>query len=265
MANPLQTEGYAASPIQLRGRRENSASDLGKMALLLLSLLWGAVGSPCAGEEKPQGQLLFLVARPSILDPIFEHSVVVMVPLEGEPLIVGLIVNKPTRLPLKNLFPKSPALKNRSENAYMGGPVDMAAPSLIFHARKPPKQVMLLYDDVYLSFDPQFIERILENPKQTGDLRLFLGRAQWAPEQLQGEALRGSWYSLRAEGEVIFEGDSEHLWNKLHERARPPSNVENRMPHRSDAEPRFAANRSSPFLLPATPSSALPAYLMSAE
>jgi len=45
-----------------------------------------------------------------------------MVPTTGEPLIVGLVVNKPTRLPLVKIFPESPALKDRTENAYMGGP-----------------------------------------------------------------------------------------------------------------------------------------------
>jgi putative AlgH/UPF0301 family transcriptional regulator len=88
---------------------------------------------------------------------------------------------------------------------------------------------MPLYDDVYLSFDPKLISKLLQDPKQTGDMRLFLGRAQWAPEQLEGEALRGSWYSLRAEGEVIFDRDSEHLWKRLHERAQPQNNVENQI------------------------------------
>jgi putative transcriptional regulator len=154
--------------------------------------------------------------------------VVLMLPLEGEPLIVGLIVNKPTRLPLIELFPKSPTLKKSSDDAYLGGPIDVSTAALVFHAPKAPKQAMQLYDDVYLSFDGKLISRLMQDPKQTGDVRLFLGRAQWDPEQLQGEALEGSWYSLRAEGEVIFDRDSEHLWKRLHERARPPASVENR-------------------------------------
>jgi len=157
---------------------------------------------------------------------------------------VGLVINKPTQLPLVKLFPESAALNNRSENAYIGGPVDMASPALIFHAPKAPKQAMPLYDDVYLSFDAKLISKLMHDPKQTGDLRLFMGRAQWAPEQLQGEALEGSWYSLRAEGEVVFDRDPEHLWNRLHDRARPPSSVENRMSQPSGGQLRTA--RASP-------------------
>ena len=40
-----------------------------------------------------------------------------------------------------------------------------------------------------------------------------------APEQLQGEVLEGSWYSLRAEGKVIFDRDAENFWKRPHERA----------------------------------------------
>jgi putative transcriptional regulator len=185
---------------------------------------------PCRGEDKPNTKVLFLVARSSILDPFFERSVVLMLPLQGEPLIVGLVVNKPTQLPLLKIFPKSPALKNRSENAFLGGPVDMEVPALAFHSRKPPKQAIPLYGDVYLSFDGKFISKVMQDPKETGELRLFMGRAQWAPAQLQGEALQGSWYSLRAEGEVIFDRDTEHLWKRLEERAEAPKSVQERMP-----------------------------------
>jgi putative transcriptional regulator len=187
-------------------------------------------GNPGRAEEKSKTKLLFLVARPSIQDPFFEKSVILMLPIEGEPWIVGLIVNKPTRLPLLKLFPESPALKNSTENAYLGGPVDMASGALIFHAPQPPKQAMLLYDDVYLSFDADVISERFQDPKPAGDMRLFLGRSQWAPAQLQMETLQGSWYSLRAGGEVIFERDSEHLWKRLHDRAQPPTRADNWTP-----------------------------------
>jgi putative AlgH/UPF0301 family transcriptional regulator len=217
--------------------------------LLLLGALWGLGGKPCWGEDTPKDKLLFLVARPSILDPVFEHSVVLMVPLTGEPSIVGLIVNKPARLRLFELFPKNPILKDSTEDAYLGGPMDVAAPALVFHSQKPPKQALLLYDDVYLSFDSKFIVKLMQDPKQSGDMRLFLGRAQWAPEKLQDEASEGSWYSLRAEGSVIFDRDSEKLWKRMHERARPPASVENRMTHPTKVQFRTAPAYSPTFLL----------------
>jgi putative transcriptional regulator len=228
MAHVLKPNHSPASGGRWPNRGKIAAWGCGAL-LLLLCGLWGLTGYPGWGEEKPSTKLLFLVARRSITDPIFARSVVLMLPIKDEPLVVGLIVNKPTRLPLVKIFPESAALKNRSDNAYLGGPVDVAAPALLFHAPKPPEQAMLLYDDVYLSLDPDFISGLLQDPKQTGDMRLYLGRSQWAPAQLEGEALRGSWYSLRAEGKVLFDPDSEHLWDRLHQRAQPPTSVENRI------------------------------------
>ncbi len=246
MAHARERSGHLASGGRWWGREKKTASAVGRAALLLWALS-GVGGNLCWGEEKPKSELLFLVARGTMADPFFAQSVVLMVPLEGEPLIVGLIVNKPTRLPLLKLFSDIPALKNRTENAYFGGPVDIAAPALAFHAQKRPKQALLLYDDVYLSFDADFISKLLQDPKQKGDVRVFLGRSQWAPEQLQGEALRGGWYSLRAEGEVVFDHDSEHLWKKLRDRARPPSSVQEWTPRAPLLVQSWAARRAPQF------------------
>ncbi len=206
--------------------------------LILAGAVAGAAGRSCRAEDKPSDKLLFLVARTNILDPVFEKSVVLMLPLQDEPLIVGLIINKPTKLQLLKIFPDSPTLKNSTEDAYLGGPVDMESGALAFHTAKAPKQALFLYDDVYLTFDSKQITKLLRDPKQTGDMRLFLGRAQWDPGQLQREALEDSWYSLRAEGNVIFEHDTENLWKRMHERAQPPSSVENAMPHTSRVKDR---------------------------
>ncbi len=215
-----------------RGTPDEKPSPAWLLAALFLvaGLLAGPSSTPCWSEQKPESKLLYLVARPSILDPLFAKSVVLMLPLTGEPLVVGLILNKPTHIPLAKLFPGSRPLKERTDTAYMGGPVDPDTAALVFHSPRPFDQAMPLYDDVYVTFDLKFITSRLKDPKQTGDVRLFLGRAQWDPKQLQDEAFDGSWYSLRAEGQVIFEGDSAKLWQRMHVRARPPSSVQNLMP-----------------------------------
>jgi putative transcriptional regulator len=244
------------SPAAIRGqvpRNKTSSAFFGAALLLVFSLIGEAAINPCWGEQKPQTKLLYLVARRSIEDPLFAKSVVLMLELKGEPLVVGLIVNKPTDVRLQELFPENRLLKGRADTAYVGGPVDPQTPALVFHSSKPFDQAMLLYDDVYVTFDMKFIAARLKDPKQVGDLRLFLGRAQWAPKQLQDEAFRGSWYSLRAEGDVIFEGDSEHLWQRMHERARPPSSVEYIMPQTLEGRFWAASSGLLRFSLPIFP------------
>jgi putative transcriptional regulator len=182
-----------------------------------------------AAQDKPnkegsEDQPLFLIARPELGDPIFKESVVLMFPSSVEAEkgpVVGLIVNKPARIALNEIFPNEKALKNRSETTYFGGPVDPRTPSVVFRSSKAAKQATLLFGDVYVSFDPDFIEELLKKPEKTPDLRLFLGRSQWAPAQLQNEIALGAWHGLRAESSLIFSANPEYLWRNLFERAEP--------------------------------------------
>jgi putative transcriptional regulator len=196
---------------------------------LLLVLSMTAVN---AAQDKPnkgdaEDKTLFLVARPEQGDPIFKASVVLMFPSSmttGAGLVVGLIVNRPARVALSEIFPNDDALKNSSETAYFGGPVYPRAPGVVFRSSKAVKQATLLFGDVYVSFDPDFIKELLKKPEKTPDLHLFVGRSQWAPVQLQYEMAKGAWYSVQAETNLIFSASPQSLWHKLLERAEP-SNV----------------------------------------
>jgi putative transcriptional regulator len=193
---------------------------------LLLVLSMTPVHEP---QDKPkegnsEDKTLFLVARPDLRDPIFKESVVLMFPPSVGPeegLVVGLIVNRPARVALSEIFPADKTLKDRSENVYFGGPVDPRVPGVVFRSSKAAKQAALLFGDVYVSFDADFIKELLKEPEKTPDLHLFVGRSQWAPAQLEIEMAVGAWYSMRAETNLIFSASPQSLWRKLLERAEP--------------------------------------------
>ena len=184
-----------------------------------------------AAQDKPnrgggEDKTIFLVARPEIGDPLFKESVVLMFPssvLAIEGLVVGLIINRPARVALSEIFPDDDALKNRSETAYFGGPVDPLAPGVVFRSNKAVKQAALLFGDIYVSFDPDFIKELLKKPEETPDFRLFVGRSQWVSAQLKNEKAKGAWYSVRAETNLIFSPSPQSLWRNLFERAEPPN------------------------------------------
>lgn len=170
---------------------------------------------------------MFLVARPEMGDPTFSHSVVLLFPASieasdgSERIIVGLIVNRTARVHLSEIFPDEKTLKDRTETAYFGGPVAVHAYCALFRSPKEFKQAVHLFADVYVSFDADFIKEHLKTAGETSDLRLFLGRSQWAPEQLHNEMDLGAWYSVSAETNLIFSSNPEYLWNSLMERAAP--------------------------------------------
>jgi len=187
--------------------------------LLLICLLFLAPPARAAQNEK--GQIEILIAREQVDDPFFQHSVVVMLPETESQMVVGLIINKPTRLTLGKLFPDSPQLKSRTDRAYFGGPVDVSTPSMAFRSEKEPDNTVRLYGDVYLTFDSDQISSTLQSPKPGAGPRLFLGRAQWAPGQLDNEIRMGGWYRIKVEGNVVFSPDPDKLWPRLHARAAP--------------------------------------------
>lgn len=186
------------------------------LPVLLLLVIFIGIAALGGAAQNATGKSLFLVARRELSDLLFKESVILMLPSTDTDLIVGLIVNKPTRVPLRDVFPKSSALKDRSDTVYFGGPVDVQEPGVLFLASKPSQQAIHLAGDLYVSFDSDFIEGILVKPEeQVREVRLFLGRAQWAPVQLQAEIFRGAWYSKQEENSWIFKRDPENVWPAL--------------------------------------------------
>lgn len=190
-------------------------------AIFILCAASWLAGKPTEQAQKPEEKPFYLVARPELRNPYFRQSVVLMLPATGLPLVVGIIVNKPTRIPLLQIFPQIPGLKAKSKKAYFGGPVGVHVPIILFRSPRVPKLATRLFGDICMSVDSSLMERVLKNSRNGQELQLFLGRAQWAPEQLQDELRGGAWYPIRADSNLIFTRNPQSLWRNLLNRARP--------------------------------------------
>ena len=189
-----------------------------KLAIVVLAIALVLVGTPTRGGSS-ESETFFLVATPDLPDPLFAESVILMIPRTPPPLVVGLIVNKPTDKRLGELFPNSPALKNRADAAYFGGPVDIDEPALVFRSASAPENAMPLFDGIYVSVSPKRVANLLKDGS-VKDLRLYFGRSQWSREQLHDEMLRGSWYVVPADPAFVFSANPEHVWRTLVEHAQ---------------------------------------------
>lgn len=180
--------------------------------LMVASMAPGAAGD----ESKPY----FLVATADLGDPIFERSVILMLPPAPPPneIIAGLIINKPTTIPLQRLFPKAAALKDGT--AYFGGPVELNEASLLIRTPVPPGKATRLLGDVYLSTDPGSITSAMGGARTPNGVRFLLGRAQWSRDQLHHEIMEGAWYIAPAEAEMVFSADPKTVWRALVRRAQ---------------------------------------------
>jgi putative transcriptional regulator len=128
------------------------------------------------------------------------------------PAPVGIIVNRPTPIPVSRLFPELKQLAKVPDKVYFGGPVDIDSVWFLFRAATPPAQAVQAFDDVYLSSDQQLLQKLLGRDKPMASLRIIVGHAGWAPGQIDAEIAHGDWTLRRAEVDTIFGGRSERPW-----------------------------------------------------
>jgi putative transcriptional regulator len=190
---------------------------LGRLAAMavLLPAAVGASHQPAAAPPPPNGVLL--VARPELSDPNFRRTVV-LVTRHAHGGAVGVILNRPTAVPLKEVFPAHPHLAARADVLYRGGPVSGETLVFVFRSSAPPPNALRVLEDVYMSLDRGLLEAMVARP-DPGELRVYAGYAGWAPGQLEAEIHHGGWHVLDADPTTIFRADPQTLWPTLLRRA----------------------------------------------
>lgn len=183
-------------------------------ALRALLVVPGIACGASAGDAKPLTAIL-VVARAQVNDPNFSDAVVLVMNNLG-PAPVGIIVNRPTPIPVARLFPQLKHLGQLPDKIYFGGPVEIESVWFLFHAAKPPEHAVRAFEGVYLSTDRATLLRLLGRDKPMDGLRIFIGHSGWGPGQLETEIARGDWKLEHADSSAIFNGKSDHPWPTPH-------------------------------------------------
>jgi len=186
-------------------RRRAAAGALG--ALLLV---FGVPWPTSADDAKPLTAIL-LVARAELPDPNFADSVVLVMNNLG-PAPVGVIINRPTQVPVSRLFPDLKRLRQQQDKVYFGGPVELGSVWFLFRAATRPEHAIQVCDGVYFGASRELLLQLLGRAKPMDGLRIFIGYSGWALGQLEAEIAHGDWTLARAESNAIFHGKSEHPW-----------------------------------------------------
>jgi putative transcriptional regulator len=182
-----------------------------------------------AGTEFAQssvGKGVLLVASPSLDDPNFRESVVLVVE-HGPEGTVGLILNRSTNVLLSHALPDLTVLKGTNYRLFAGGPVEPSRLLLLFRLKEPPADARSVFDGVYVGGTPQILERIITQAKPTETFRAFAGFAGWAPGQLKYEMLQGAWATLPPDSINIFDKDPAILWSDCLSRLQAPRVISN--------------------------------------
>ena len=160
---------------------------------------------------------LFLVAKPSLLDPNFARTVVLVTQAE-DASTVGVIINRPSNLKLSQFLSPEFPTQNYRDPIFAGGPVMRQAIVAVYHSDAVPEAPAFhVLKGVYLTMHPDNIQKLLADPKAR--YRIYAGFSGWAPRQLESEFMRDGWFVLPADEAMVFRNDAEGLWDELVERA----------------------------------------------
>src|ERR1700751_5776554 len=100
-------------------------------------LLWLAAPPPTSAADNKRLTAILLIAQGELRDPSFAESVVLVMNHLG-PAPVGLVVNRPTDIPVSHLFPDIKRLAPLQDKLYFGGPVQLGSVWFLFRAARPP-------------------------------------------------------------------------------------------------------------------------------
>jgi putative transcriptional regulator len=183
----------------------------------LLALL--CCGAAFAQQSTPPNSLL-LIAKPTLLDPNFSRTVVLVTQAE-DASTVGVILNRPAPAKLADFLPGEPAAANYTDRVYQGGPVMRRVLLAVFRADTvPAAPAFPVLKGIYLTMHPDNIKSLLADPARS--YRVYAGFSGWAPRQLESEFVRDGWHVLPADAATIFRKETEGMWEELVRRATRP-------------------------------------------
>lgn len=154
-----------------------------------------------------------LVATPSLVDPNFVETVILIVE-HGDEGAFGLVVNRPSQARVAETVTPWSGEVSAPDVLFVGGPVE-------------PDGVLglgLLRPDVDVTPWAHRVGRVAlvdvsrepaEVRPDLTQLRLFAGHAGWGPGQLEAEIAVGSWFVVDVAPEDPFTEHPERLWRRV--------------------------------------------------
>jgi putative transcriptional regulator len=161
----------------------------------------------------------FLIAMPGMMDDTFSGTVVYLCE-HNERGALGLVINKPIDIKLKNLFEKVELNLDREEFAeqpvYFGGPVQTER-GFVLHeklgeGRGHYSSTLSVPGGLEMTTSKDVLEAMAEGagPKK---VVITLGCSSWQAGQLEDELGRNGWLTVGADPKVIFDTPIEKRYD----------------------------------------------------
>jgi putative transcriptional regulator len=160
-----------------------------------------------------------LVAAPSLADPNFAGSLVLMAEHQAEGAL-GFVVNRAAPVAVADVLGGiDPALRRTAEDAgradgpvLVGGPVSPERLWILYRpgALAVEEGSVALANGIALGGSRELLEAVVH--ADVGPFVLLLGYAGWAPLQVETEVTAGAWVPLPLQADLVFETPLATRW-----------------------------------------------------
>lgn len=161
-----------------------------------------------------------LIATPTLLDPNFAQSVVLMGHHDTEGAM-GWIVNRLHEKPVRELLaPEQQRGVHAQTPLHLGGPVPADALLAVFHRAIDGVESAQIAPGLFLSRSAHVLPLLFSQPSGPGVVpgRLVFGYSGWGAGQLEHEMEEGAWLALPYEEDLAFSSRIDDLWPRCFER-----------------------------------------------
>ncbi|HLS85096.1 MAG TPA: YqgE/AlgH family protein [Burkholderiales bacterium] len=188
---------------------------------IFLASLAGLLSLPLPARADDTSETVLLVAKRTLRDPFYRSTVLVVRPI-GQDQHVGVIINRPTRVTLGQLFPDHEPSRRVRDPVYLGGPTNASVIFALVHRQGSPggKSIEFL-PDLFMAFESKTVDAIIE--KEPDHARFLAGLVAWRPGELRDELRRGAWHVMDPDPELILR-EPDGLWEELVSRAEVRAN-----------------------------------------
>jgi putative transcriptional regulator len=160
----------------------------------------------------------FLIAMPGMADETFAGAVVYLCE-HTEKGALGLVINKPIDIKLRNLFEKVELTLQSDELAeqpvFFGGPVQTER-GFVLHEKQGDSataynSTLSIPGGLAMTTSKDVLEAMAEG-SGPGKVLVTLGYSGWQPGQLEDEIGRNGWLNVDADPKVIFDTPIEQRY-----------------------------------------------------
>jgi putative transcriptional regulator len=161
-----------------------------------------------------------LVASPTLADPNFARSVVLMAEHHGEGAL-GLVVNRPGPVSVAEVLSHvDEGLRAAAERAgraggavLVGGPVTPERLWIVYRRGAAPIEDdgVAVGTSLALGGSRELLDRLVRAP-DAGPFALLLGYAGWGPLQVEREVAAGAWIPMPLHEDLVFDVPVEERW-----------------------------------------------------